>query len=875
MQLLKPAWVSHDGKPIFSVDIHPKGRRFATGGQGGDSGRVVVWNLEPVLSEKAELSHTVPKMLCQMDNHLACVNIVRWSCEGHLLASGGDDKLVMIWKLTGEGSSAIFGGGGKVNVESWKCVATLNSHAGDVLDLAWAHHDGWLASCSVDNTVIVWNARKFPDKIAVLKGHTGLVKGVAWDPVGKYLASQSDDKTVRVWRTSDWEQQVLISEPFEECSGTTHVLRLSWSPDGQYLVSAHAMNGGGPTAQIIEREEWKQDKDFVGHWKAVTCVRFNSNILLRSNPGSPKAQRYCCCAIGARDRSLSVWLTSLKRPLVVIHDLFSNSVLDLSWSSSGLLLFACSWDGTVACIEFTPEEMGKPLSTSDKNSLYERMYGKSFQRNWNQSLSNTQIVEYPEMLTILEELNSCKMIVPAPSELKRPAPTVAKPPVNIVSPTNKQIEVRLADGKRRITPMFLTSAAADVNKDTGGSSPKPESLSSSSPSKSKIIIEEVREPIAVTKNNVFHPTPVKPTAKLNTRPAITFANKIPGIQISAVSCRKSADEEASVHFIRPLDPLKALSGVTITRLCNKTKIQITNDCHIVSNSALSRLLVFETTASEQPLWETYLGSSVLCIAGNRKLLAVSCQDRSLNCYKLATGARCLPPLLLDDAIVSLYLSDKNMCLILTSTGFLYLWDLEISKALLSRISIRSLLSNTVTVNTCSLTSSNLPLITLNDGKAYIYNTDLCTWIILSNPIDPLNRIGASLIASAPESLPLSTLQRVNPVSHTILDSLPSGVTLSFLENQLAACSALESPVEFKHWLFATVEHLLEKGPECRLRSILNDFLHPIHKSSKEEPSVLGLTKRSLLNEALALIGSRLPWQRLYREYLEQVNVLKT
>lgn len=39
---------------------------------------------------------------------------MRWSCEGHLLASGGDDKLVMIWKLTGEGSSSIFGGGGKV-----------------------------------------------------------------------------------------------------------------------------------------------------------------------------------------------------------------------------------------------------------------------------------------------------------------------------------------------------------------------------------------------------------------------------------------------------------------------------------------------------------------------------------------------------------------------------------------------------------------------------------------------------------------------------------------------------------------------------------------------------------------------------------------
>lgn len=66
--------------------------------------------------------------------------------------------------------------------------------------------------------------------------------------------------------------------------------------------------------------------------------------------------------MGSRDRTLSVWLTSLKRPLVVVHDLFTNSVLDISWSSSGLHLLACSWDGTVACIQFTSEEIGKLLS---------------------------------------------------------------------------------------------------------------------------------------------------------------------------------------------------------------------------------------------------------------------------------------------------------------------------------------------------------------------------------------------------------------------------------------------------------------------------------------------------------------------------------
>lgn len=32
------------------------------------------------------------------------------------------------------------------------------------------------------------------------------------------------------------------------------------------------MNYGFPTAQIIERDGWKVDKDFVGHRKAVVCV---------------------------------------------------------------------------------------------------------------------------------------------------------------------------------------------------------------------------------------------------------------------------------------------------------------------------------------------------------------------------------------------------------------------------------------------------------------------------------------------------------------------------------------------------------------------------------------------------------------------------
>lgn len=78
-----------------------------------------------------------------------------------------------------------------------------------------------------------------------------------------------------------------------QCGGTTHVLRLSWSPDGQYLVSAHAMNNSGPTAQIIERDGWKTNMDFVGHRKAVTVVVSNQRRCFFVIPCSSLCSQLC------------------------------------------------------------------------------------------------------------------------------------------------------------------------------------------------------------------------------------------------------------------------------------------------------------------------------------------------------------------------------------------------------------------------------------------------------------------------------------------------------------------------------------------------------------------------------------------------------
>ncbi|XP_054154895.1 protein HIRA-like [Oppia nitens] len=492
MKLLKPNWINHNGRPIFSLDIHPDGSRLATGGQGDDSGRVVIWNMLAIVDESAESNENVCKQLCQMDNHLACVNSVRWSQSGRFLATAGDDKVIIIWTIGARYAPQTNGFVG--NVEQYRVVSTLRQHSGDILDLSWSPADNWLASCSVDNSVIVWNANKWSEVAVVLRGHTGLVKGITWDPIGKYLASQSDDKTLRIWRISDWTEEAVIEEPFEECGGTTHVLRLNWSPDGQFLVSAHAMNNLGSVAQIIERQNWSASRDFVGHRKAIACVRFNSNIMcLPYKHNANRSHKLCCIAIGSRDRSLSVWMTSRKRPILVLHDLFDNSVLDLSWSQSGFQLMACSWDGTVAYMEFTEQEIGCPM-TSDEKVLYkQKLYGVSK----SSSSPQHQLIEDPDIMVIHEQKKkfnhqnggqssneSSNRMATNNNTGNEPSLSNSQSSKLSKGPTDKQVEVRLADGRRRITPLYIPPI------DGMTFCVQPTTFSSSSEPKTKIYIEK-------------------------------------------------------------------------------------------------------------------------------------------------------------------------------------------------------------------------------------------------------------------------------------------------------------------------------------------------------------------------------------------------
>lgn len=621
MKLLKPTWVNHNGKPIFSVDIHPDGTKFATGGQGQDSGKVVIWNMAPVLKEEDEKNENIPKMLCQMDNHLACVNCVRWSNNGVYLASGGDDKLIMVWKRAAYiGPSTVFGSSSKLtNVEQWRCVSILRSHSGDVMDVAWSPHDAWLASCSVDNTVVIWNAVKFPEILATLKGHSGLVKGLTWDPVGKYIASQADDRSLKVWRTMDWQLETSITKPFDECGGTTHVLRLSWSPDGHYLVSAHAMNNSGPTAQIIERDGWKTNMDFVGHRKAVTVVKFNPKIFKKKqkNGSSTKSScPYCCCAVGSKDRSLSVWLTCLKRPLVVIHELFDKSIMDISWTLNGLGILVCSMDGSVAFLDFSQDELGDPLSEEEKSNIHQSTYGKSLAIMTEAQLSTT-IIENPEMLKYQQrqqQQGDQKNSSIREGSGNATAPKVASM-VNGESLEDirknllkKQVETRTADGRRRITPLCIAQLdTGDFSTAFFNSIPISGTLSGSMMSSQSNQQLMSLDSNAANSLNTSKPS-VEPTAA-SIKPTDDAANK-DGVNATSASAAPSASSSSVLTTPSKIEPMKAFdsrfterskatSGTAVVTNTNQTVVDRLKDQNLVKDNKPKDILESSSDSEEK------------------------------------------------------------------------------------------------------------------------------------------------------------------------------------------------------------------------------------------------------------------------------------
>ena len=160
------------------------------------------------------------KCICTLEGHTNGITALAYSPDGKYLASGSHDHTIKIWK-----------------VANWKCITTLNEHKLTVHSIVYSPDGGYFASSSADDTIKIWKTAK-NKCIKTLEGHKYRVLALSYSPDGKYIASGAGDKTVRIW-------DIKNNTTYKSFGSYVDILEcLAYSPDGKYLAT------GGANAKV-------------------------------------------------------------------------------------------------------------------------------------------------------------------------------------------------------------------------------------------------------------------------------------------------------------------------------------------------------------------------------------------------------------------------------------------------------------------------------------------------------------------------------------------------------------------------------------------------------------------------------------------------
>ena len=204
----------HD--PVTCIAFSPDGSLLAAGGGTAQT----LWPGEPTDLRLWQLENR--QVRHQMLGNRRLVRCLAFSPDGRTLATGGFDRLVLVWDVSTGAKRTTIDTHSPFNV---MCLA----FSADSGTLAFGTHDGsvWLADVRGDTP------------LRQIEGQDGTVWAVAYSPDGKSLAAAfgqqvqgaNEVATIKLWDTATTELKLRLN------SKSNPPQSLVFSPDGQILAA--------------------------------------------------------------------------------------------------------------------------------------------------------------------------------------------------------------------------------------------------------------------------------------------------------------------------------------------------------------------------------------------------------------------------------------------------------------------------------------------------------------------------------------------------------------------------------------------------------------------------------------------------------------